>query len=295
MNTELQTFQEEQLLIPTADGHQIPLWLYVPEQPRAVIQFNPGTAAKMRFYQPFLRFFAERGFIVGQLGYRGSIEGPKTDLAACGFGFSDYGLFDIPAGKKYLREQYPALPFLFIGHSGGGQQLPFTEELGDVVGAQFFGVSTGYAPPMPFSYRLQSHFFFYLFGPASLAFKGYVAASRFKIMEDLPPDVFKDWRAWCRSPDYFFDERFYGKSVPVADFDRLKFPIHHYHSTDEVISTPENVRTFWRHWKSAGGITHEPIRPEDYGQKEISHFGYFRRKMKTTLWQEVVDRFEEWL
>jgi len=295
MNTLLHTFREEQRLIPTADGILIPLWLYLPERPRAVIQFNPGTAAKMRFYQSFLRFFAERGYVVGQLGYRACAEGPKTDLVNCGFNCADYGRFDMPAGKNYLQQQFPNLPFFILGHSGGGQQLPFVEDLDNVVGAQFFGVSTGFAPEMPLNYRLQSHFFFYLFGPLSLATKGYIAASRYKIMEDLPPGIFKDWRAWCTSPDYFFDERFYGKTVPIVDFDRIKFPIHHYHSSDEVISTRENVRTFWQHWKSSGGISHELIQPEDHRVQEISHFGYFRDKMKATLWQEVVERFEEWL
>ncbi|SEP75896.1 alpha/beta hydrolase family protein [Neolewinella agarilytica] len=287
--------KEEKLLIEAGDGVEIPLWLYLPDQPKSVIQFNPGTAAKMRFYQPFLRFLAQRGFAVGQLGYRGSAEGPATNLKDCGFGYADYGLLDIPAGRAYLQQKFPGLPFLFVGHSGGGQQLPFCENLKDVAGAHFFGVSTGYAPGMPLHYRLQSHFFFYLFGPLSIALKGYVAAKRFGIMEDLPPKAFNDWKDWCTSPDYFFDPRFYGTTVPEVDFGRIDFPIHHCHASDETISTSENVRTFWRHWSSKAGITQQLLRPADYSVKEIVHFGYFRRKMKDTLWVEVAERLESWV
>lgn len=287
--------REEKLLIETKDGVEIPLWLYLPDQPRAVIQFNPGTAAKMRFYQPFLRFLAERNFVVGQLGYRGCAEGPATDLKSCGFSYADYGLFDIPAGRAYLKNRFPDLPFLFVGHSGGGQQLPFCEDLNDVAGAHFFGVSTGYAPGMPLHYRLQSHLFFYVIGPLSIALKGYVAVQGLGIMEDLPKKAFSDWRDWCTSPDYFFDTRFYGKTVRAADFDRINFPIHHCHASDETISTSENVRTFWRHWSSKAGITQQLLRPADYSVKEIVHFGYFRRKMKDTLWVEVAERLEGWI
>ncbi|MEM9931535.1 MAG: hypothetical protein AAF840_17145, partial [Bacteroidota bacterium] len=77
--------------------------------------------------------------------------------------------------------------------------------------------------------------------------------------------------------------------------DRIQFPIHHYHASDETISTSENVRTFWRHWRSGGGITQQPIRPVDYNVPDIIHFGYFRRRMEATLWREVGDRLVGWV
>ena len=96
-------------------------------------------------------------------------------------------------------------------------------------------------------------------------------------------------------PDYFFDPRFYGVTAPEGGYEDFDFPIHNYHAADDAIATPVNIRNFWKHVKSSGGITFESIRPESAGLQKVDHFGYFKSAMKNTLWKDVASRLERML
>ncbi|WP_051296045.1 alpha/beta hydrolase family protein [Eisenibacter elegans] len=173
-----------------ADGVVLRGILLLPEKPKAALQFNAGTATKKEFYLPFLEFLAENNFICCLWDYRGSGDSmPEGGLKNCDFTYSDYGLKDMPTIKVYLNERFPGLPFLFFGHSAGGQQIGLMPNLQNVKGAVNFAVSTGYAPNMPLGYRLMSSYFFYIFAPLSIKLTGYLKAKKFGIMEDLPKNV----------------------------------------------------------------------------------------------------------
>jgi predicted alpha/beta hydrolase len=285
----------EEITVTCADGVKLHALLLIPEKPKAVVQFNGGTGAKKEFYQPFIEHLAQQGYLCCLWDYRGSGLSAPPSLKGCNYTFSDYGLKDMPAVKSYLRGRYPQLPFLVVGHSAGGQQWGFMQDHSDVKGLLGFGVSVGYAPYMPFAYRMQSHFFFYMFTPLSVLFTGYVAAKRFGIMEDLPKNVVREWRDWCAKPDYFFNPKFYGKTVPVGEFKNYPFPVHVVTAIDDTISNQRSVPAFWKHVESSKGITHQLITPQQYGVKAIDHFGFFKKNMKDTLWGEAVQVLDGFL
>jgi hypothetical protein len=56
-----------------------------------------------------------------------------------------------------------------------------------------------------------STYFFHLFTPISIKLTGYVVAKKFGIMEDLPINVVREWKAWCGQPDYFLTPGFMAK------------------------------------------------------------------------------------
>ncbi|MEO1450652.1 MAG: alpha/beta fold hydrolase, partial [Bacteroidota bacterium] len=215
---------QEAVQIPCADGVVLQGKLLIPDQPRAVVQFNAGTAAKKEFYQSFLTYLAENGFLCCLWDYRGSGETGPQQLKGCDYTFRDYGTKDMPAVKAFLRKRFPDLPLLLVGHSAGGQQAGMMPDMEGIRGMIGIAVSTGYAPGMPFGYRLQALFFFHLFSPVSIALADYVAAKRFGIMEDLPRNVVREWRDWCSKPDYLFDPAFYGKTVPKGHYEAMPFP-----------------------------------------------------------------------
>ena len=203
------------------DGVELKGLLLIPQKPKAVAQFNCGTATNKRLYIKFLQYLAEHDYLCCLWDYRDSGESAPEDLRTCDYCFADYGLKDIPAIKRYLRSEYSDLPFLFIGHSAGGQQIGFLDGQEDVHGALLFAVSAGYYSNMPLPYRLKAYFFFYLFSPISIKLKGYVAAKRFGLMEDLPKGVVMQWRRWLEKPDYFFDKNFLGNEVPVNTYQNI--------------------------------------------------------------------------
>lgn len=264
--------------------------LLIPENPKGVIQFNCGTGTKKGVYKAMLTYLAENGYVCCLWDYRGGGNSTAENLGESHFTFSDYGKKDIPAVKKFLTTKYPNLPFIFMGHSAGGQQIGFAEELDDVRGIINFAVSSGYYPNMPFGYRMQAYFFFYIFSPISVMLTGYVKAKPFGFMENLPKKVAYEWRNWLEKEDYFFDEKFYGKSVPVGQFKNYKFPIHTYWTVDDTISNEKNTKAYWRNVSSEKEISFTKLIPQEMGLKKIDHFGFFKRVMKDKLWDDVVAR-----
>ncbi|AWM14827.1 alpha/beta hydrolase [Flavobacterium sediminis] len=276
-----------------SDGIKLKGTLIIPTNPKAVIQFNCGTATKKEFYLPFLTFLAENGYLCCLWNYRGSEK--SDDLKNNYYKFSDYGTKDMSAIKTFLENRFPKLPFLFIGHSVGGQQIGFIENLDNVKGTINIAVSSGYYSNMPFAYRMKAYFFFYVFSPISVLISGFVNSKPYGLMENLPKEVVFEWRDWLEKENYFFDEKFYGKTVPNGNFKNFKFPIHVYYSVDDTISNSKNTKAFWRNVKSEKGITFSALTPTEFGLKKIDHFGYFRKNMKNHLWKDIVNKLDKFL
>ncbi len=287
--------QEKPFTVTCNDGVPLRGLLLIPDQPKAVIQFNGGTAAKKEFYLPFLHFLVQHGYICCLWDYRGSGDSAPETLTTCEYTFLDYGVKDMPAIKEYLRMTYPELPFFVFAHSVGGQQLGFVPHLDDVQGVVGFAVSTGYLADMPWWYRLLSFYFFYIFSPLSIFFTGYVKAKPFGYMENLPRDVVRQWRDWCSKKNYFFDPKFYGKSVPKGNFKSYQFPIHIFWATDDPISNKNSVPAFWQNVASSAGINFTKIIPQSIGAKSIGHFGFFKKRFADSLWPKALTQLDQML
>ena len=269
--------------------------LFIPKQPKAVIQFNGGTAVKKEFYFPFITFLAENDYLVCSWDYRGSGESAPENLSKCDFKYSDYGTKDMPAVKSFLSSKYPELSILIFGHSAGGQQVGFMHNCQDYKGMVCFAVSTGYAPQFKWNYRLMSFYFFYIFSPLSILFKGYVVAKPFGYMENLPKNVVLEWRDWCHKKHYFFDQKFYKKMVPEGYFNDMPFPIHLFWTNDDKISNKKNTNDYWKNVKSGFGICFQELIPSEYQEKEINHFGFFKKRMSKKLWPLALQKLNEFL
>lgn len=287
--------QSEKLSITCADGVTLAAILCLPNEPKAALMLSGGTGFKKEFYLPIAHFLAEHGFATVVYDYRGTCESAPANMRNCDYSYLDYGQQDMPAVLNYLETRFPALPKLIFGHSVGGQKVGLMPNLHLVKGMVCFATSVGYLPYMPWSYRLKSYYFFYLFAPISIALWGYVAAKRFKIMEDLPGRIVMQWRAWCGKPDHYFDPKFYGKTVPIGAYEQIPFPIHVFWASDDPISNARSVPRFWQYVKSQAGIGFTQWRPEDWNVKKIEHHGLFRPGFKASLWLEILGALQRML
>lgn len=269
------------------DGVVLKGVLLIPTAPKAIVQFNCGTGTNKWLYLKFLQYLAENDYLCCLWDYRDTGDSAPDNLRTCNYKFTDYGTKDIPAIKHYLRSEYPQLPFFFVGHSAGGQQLGFLDDVEDVQGAVLFAVSTGYYPNMPLAYRLKAYFFFYLFSPISIKIKGYVAAKRFGLMEDLPKGVVMQWRRWLETPDYFFDKKFLGKEVPIGSYKNIPFPIHLYYAPDDAISNKKNTERFWQN-ANVNNLNIVELNLNELPVKKVDHLGYFRSALKETVWARAL-------
>ena len=279
--------------IPALDGYPLAARLLVPDgTPKAVVQLNGGTAILKEFYGSFARFLVENGYAVCLWDYRGTGESAPSSLRDFPARMLDWGTLDMPAVLDFLDETFPNLPKLAFGHSAGGQQVGFMPNLDKLSGLVCFATSSGYWGFMPTDYRLKTHLFFHGVVPVGNALLGYTAARRLGIMEDVPKGVAREWRAWCSRPDYFFDPKFFGKTVPTGRFDALPFPVKVFWATDDPISNARSVPAFWRHVRSLHSLDVEALSPAEFGLKSIGHFGLFRKTARETLWPKALAALE---
>jgi predicted alpha/beta hydrolase len=137
---------------------------------------------------------------------------------------------------------------------------------------------------MNFLSKIKTHYFFEILRPITHFIYGYTAVKRFGIMEDLPKNITNTWRDWCSVPNYFFNEKYSSTTSALGYYNELTFPIKMLWADDDYIVTQPNVTSFWKNVKSTGGIEITKISPNDFGLKEIGHFGFFRKKFKEKLW-----------
>ncbi len=277
------------------DGVTLRGMLLIPKKPKAVVQFNGGTAAKKEFYLPFLTYLAEQGYICCLWDYRGSGASAPLSLKGCHYRFRDYGLKDMPAIQAFLLQRYPDLPLLLFGHSVGGQQMALATDLSAYKGMVGFAVSTGYFGNMTWRYKLTYLFFFYFFSPLSILLWGYVRAKPFGLMENLPKNVVREWRAWCKHQAYFFAPTFAHKTVPVRRYEEIPFPVHVFWTTDDDISNEANTRDFWSHVLGCHEVSFREIDPSEYNNQPINHFGFFKKNKRETLWIEAKEQLDTYL
>jgi predicted alpha/beta hydrolase len=284
------------LKITCADGVPLAALLIEPIQsPIAAVPINGGTGFTKEFYLPFAQYLAENGFATVVFDYRGTRESAPANMRHCDYTFLDYGQKDMPAVLDFMDARYPTLPKLVFGHSVGGQQIGFMPNHAKIKGLVTYASSVGYTGFMPLLYRLKTWYFFNIVTPLSIALTGYVKAKRLNIMEDLPRQVVLDWRNWCAVPEYFFNEKYYGKTVPKAHFQDLNFPIHIYWAEDDPIANKEAVAMFWKHVKSSKGIDIQRLVPIEWGLDKLDHYGFFRRQCRENLWVEAVQKLNSFL
>lgn len=287
--------KEEKFSVRCEDGVELKGILLIPDNPKAVVQFNTGTAALKDFYKHFLLYLAEHGYACCLWDYRGNGESAPETLKGCEHKFSDYGTKDMPAVKTYLKEKFPDLPLILVGHSAGGQQVGLMPDLEGYKGLLAIATSTGYEPHFPLGYRLQSKFFFGPFASVSIALFGYVKSKPFGIMEDLPKNVAREWNAWMHRRDYLFDERFLGSTIPKGSYHAMPFPIEVVWTPDDTIANERNTEDFWSHVKSAQGINFTRIEASEIGEKSIGHFGFFKRRVKDKIWPILLEKLDGFL
>jgi predicted alpha/beta hydrolase len=118
------------------------------------------------------------------------------------------------------------------------------------------------------------------FAPLAIRARGYFPGA---LMggEDMPGPAFLEWRRWCLSPGFMFDD----PTLPeTANFARFRAPVRFGQVEDDPWGTPAAVaaiagrftgsvdRSFWR------------IRLADAGARRIGHHGFFRSEFRDTLW-----------
>ncbi len=266
------------VVVTADDGRELPATWYLPgERPRGAVLIAPAMATPARFYAAFAWWLAGHGFATLTFDYRGmadraAMKAEKGD-AVRWFG-------DAASALEHLVDEAPDVPVTWVGHSFGGQALPFARH--DLVDrALLVAAGSGYWRLSPPATRYRARFFLRVIVPLAIRASGYYPGRRLGLLGDVPPHVMRQWGSWCLDPGYFAAAA--GLDDRVAE---LEVPITALSFTDDELLSAASHHALEQLYAAAPVEAHR-LSPADLGVERVGHHGFFRAAM-APAWDQVV-------
>ncbi len=273
--------------IAAADGRLLGATRFRPEgDAHSTLLVAGATAVPQRFYRRFASAAAERGYETLTLDYRGVGESAPETLRGFRMDFTDWARLDLAAAVDALATD--ERPLFVAGHSYGAVCFALLPQHGRVSGVYAFGAGAGWHGWMPPLERLRVLAMWHLIGPVTTSALGYLPWSRLMSGEDLPRDVFWQWRRWCGRPHFLLDD---DRLPGIRDeYARVTTPMVLSNSTDDRWAPPRSrdaIMTGYANapWRAAD------VTPADLGLASIGHMGYFRPDA-SELWVRAFEWFD---
>jgi predicted alpha/beta hydrolase len=274
--------------LTTADGTRIAALRYPAQGAlRGHIVVAGATGVPQQFYRRFSEFAAARGYHVMTLDYRGIGLSKPATLKGFRMDYLDWGRQDLAAAVDAMAD--PAVPLYLIGHSYGGHAFGLLPNHHKASALYTFATGAGWHGWMPPAERLRVLFMWRLLGPLIVRLKGYLAWSWLGMGEDLPIDVYRQWKRWCRFPHYFFDDPAMRHLAP--GFASVSAPIMACNALDDLWARPPSRDAFMAGYRNAAVQTTD-IDPRQAGMGPIGHMGYFKAACQP-LWHEALAWLEQ--
>jgi predicted alpha/beta hydrolase len=278
----------EPIELTAADGYRLGALRYRPVGPtRAHLIVAGATAVPQQFYKRFAQFAASRGFDTLTLDYRGVGLSAPPSLKGFTMDYLDWARQDLAAAVDAMKSDQ--LPLFMVGHSFGGHAFGLLPNHREISGLYTFATGAGWSGWMPPLERLKVLFMWWMLGPVVTRLVGYLPWSRLGMGEDLPLDVYRQWRQWCRYPRYFFDD----PSLPNLQgaFDSVRAPIVAANALDDAWAPPRSRDAFMAGYRQTQWQQLD-IDPSQAGVGPIGHMGYFRPSAQP-LWSAALNWFEQ--
>jgi predicted alpha/beta hydrolase len=284
----------DDITFPAADGYSLGATLFLPRgAKRHAVLINSATAVPRKIYKGFAGYLARRGYAVLTYDYRGtgdsrqkSLVGYNQPKSLVGFNasMSDWAALDVTAAVAWMRERYKSLPLNYIGHSFGGQALGLLANNTEVSRALLIAAQAGYWKLMAVPERYRVYALLNFVGTPLTRVLGYAPGCA-GVGEDLPKDVFLQWRHWVMSPRYLFDDP---KLATLPNFAKYQGAMRALCLSDDPRATRPAVELL-----CSGFTAIKPeiltITPADAGASKIGHLGFFRAEHRDTLWRGAAE------
>jgi predicted alpha/beta hydrolase len=269
-------------IVRADDGRDLPITVFEPvRHVRGVVLVASAMATPATFYTAFARRLSEHGIRTVTFDYRTAVGTPSdmrredadvdrwsADAAAVLAAVAD------DAGRD-------GLPVTWIGHSLGGQVIPFVDHqrLAAII---MIAAGDGYWRRNAPALRRKVPLLWWVVAPIATALAGYFPGRRLGLGGDLPAGVLRQWSRWCRHPEYLqvdhpdAPERFGAVTAPVT---ALSF-------TDDEVLSPASTQFLLGLYTGSERV-HRELSPPELGVDRIGHHGFFR-KHNAHLWDELV-------
>ena len=280
----------EKIALTARDGYALTALRYAAQgTTRGHLIVAGATGVAQLFYKNFAAFASAQGYCVLTLDYRGIGLSKAASLKGMRMDYLDWAHHDLAAAVDLMA--HDRLPLFMVGHSFGGQAFGSLPNHDRVARFYTFATGAGWHGWMPRAERLKVMLMWRLAGPLLVRWNGYLAWSKLGMGEDLPADVFHQWKHWCQFPNYFFGDP---RMPDMAErFARVTTPIVAANALDDSWATPASRDAFMAGYRGTEwqAVDIDPARSR---LGAIGHMGYFRRGSEP-LWQAVLDWFGEHL
>lgn len=259
------------ILEPTASGQ------------RKTALIGSATGVKRQRYRPFARFLASQGWSVVTFDYRGIGDSRDGDLKSLPHTMSEWGSKDIAGVIAWIERNWTPSSLVMVGHSIGGQVLPFAPNCDRVSALLTVGCQKGYWKLWRGLDRLQCLAFWGLM-PVAVRLFGYLPMG-FVDCEDLPPGVALEWRRWGVHHDFVDAD-----GISLNDFHAsFTAPILAYSFSDDAFAPRAAVEKMLEFYRCAPR-QHRHIHPNQLGLKAVGHSGFFTDPdVSERLWREACE------
>ena len=282
----------QKLVVPAADGYPIAatLWAAASAGPPArYVVVNAGAGIPARYYDRFASWLADRGLPTLTYDYRGIGASAPPSLRDFRASVEDWGSKDYAAVADAMAGRYPGAKASVVGHSIGGFVTGLAPGGGRLDRLALVGAHTGYWRDYARRVRLPMFVTWHLAMPALTRAVGYFPGRRFGLPEDLPAGVALDW-SQRRRPEPWWNLRG-ADGLPdrariaevVARFDAFRAETLVLSLADDPFATPEATARIAALFRNCA-IRERAIDPRAAGLPRVGHFGFFRSRMRESLW-----------
>lgn len=267
--------------IATADGHSIVARRFEPAStPKGAVLIAPAMAVPQEYYAPFATWLATQGYAVATFDYRGIGLSRRGGLRGLKVDILDWARADCAAMIEFMAAVAPNQKLYWVGHSLGGQILPFVPNRDNVTKMITVATGSGYWRENSPSLKRFAWWLWYVAAPLAVRIFGYFPGRRLRKVGDLPRGVMEQWRQWCLNRDYAV-----GVEGPSARslYASLRLPIVSLSFTDDEYMSARNTESIHGFYVNAA-LQMKRIAPQDVGAESIGHFGFFKPKYQAGLW-----------
>lgn len=166
-------------LIDNGNGHPLASHWYRPTgEPRGYLLIVPAMGVEQRFYAPFAAWLAERGYLAITFDYLGMGQSRNGSLRGLEVDVLGWARHDCSAMLAAALAESGSKPLYWIGHSLGGQILPFVEGRERIDRVFSIASSSGYWKENSPRLRNKVWLFWYLVAPLLTPLLGYFPGRR---------------------------------------------------------------------------------------------------------------------
>lgn len=255
-----------------------------PEESRGAVIIVPAMGVSQRYYWPFAEWLSAHGFLVATFDFQGIGLSRTRPLREVSTDIIAWAQVDCARVIESVTAQTRGAPLYWIGHSLGGQILPFVPNRLAISKMITIATGSGYWRETSPSLRRVAWWLWYVVVPVSLRLFGYFPGKRLRKVGDLPHGVMAQWRHWCLDSEYAVG----AESESVREmYSAVTTPIVSLSFTDDEYMSARNTESMHCFYTSSRKKM-KRISPGDIGVKRIGHFGFFREDFADSLWKNYL-------